>query len=148
MRSGTLQDHNDASDSITQRTAFAAFDMAGVEPGDLDLCEVHDAFTIGELLAVEGLGICGPGEAATQLRKGRLTLGGGGVVVNPSGGMLARGHPPGATGLAQIAEASMQLHGNAGPRQVQGARAAACHTRGGGSFDLDANACGVVVLTR
>jgi acetyl-CoA acetyltransferase len=121
--------------------------MAGISPSDIDLIEVHDAFTIGELLAMESLGICPKGEAARYVSAGRATIGGGGVAVNPSGGLLARGHPPGATGLAQIVEACLQLTGEAGPRQIEDARVAVCHTRGGGSFDLDANACGVIVLT-
>jgi acetyl-CoA acetyltransferase len=146
LRSGMSLDRADAADRITSRTAAAAYEMASVAPSDIDLCEVHDAFTIGELQAIEGLGICPPGEAAAYTAAGRATLGGGGTVVNPSGGLLARGHPPGATGLAQVFEATMQLAGRAGGRQVEGARMAVCHTRGGGSFDLDANACGVLVM--
>jgi acetyl-CoA acetyltransferase len=146
--SGTLQDQAGAEDTVTSRSAEKAFGEAGIEPGDLSFCEVHDAFTIGEILAIEGLGICAPGQAGVYVAEGRATLGGGGVVVNPSGGLLSRGHPPGGTGVAQIVEAALQLSGRAGDRQVEDARFGACHTRGGGSFDLDANACAVVVLER
>ena len=147
LRSGTRQDNVTHDDDISSRTAQAAFSMAGIEPSELDLCEVHDACTIGELLAIESLGICSKGDAAAYVVSGKAGLDGGGVAVNPSGGLLARGHPAGATGLAQVVEVALHLSGRAAGRQVEGARIGVCHTRGGGSFDLDANACGVVVLS-
>lgn len=148
MRSGLPQDQAGARDTITSRTSTAAFEAASVDPKDLDFCEVHDAFTIGELLAIEGMGVVAAGEAARYVESGKAHLGGGGVVVNPSGGLLARGHPPGATGVIQVVEATRQLARQAGERQVEGARMGACHTRGGGSFDLEANACAVIVIGR
>lgn len=144
--SGSRQDELEFRDDVSERAAERAFDQAGIGPSDIDLCEVHDAFTIGEVLAVEALGVFAEGAAAKRLASGSGWLGADGTVVNPSGGLLARGHPPGATGVAQVAEAMLQLGGGAGPRQIPEARVAVTHTRGGGSFDLAANACAVLVL--
>jgi len=148
VESGQLVDVAAATDALSTRTASAAFEAAGIGPQDLDVAEVHDAFTIGELSAIEALGIVGPGDSGPYVEAGSATIGGGGVVVNPGGGLLARGHPMGATGVAQLVEIVEQLAGRAGQRQVEGARAGVCHTRGGGVFDLEANACGVLVLKR
>lgn len=119
--------------------------MAGVGPADVDVLEVHDAFTIGEVLTLEALGICGPGEGIALAPSGH-TAHGGRQPVNPSGGLLARGHPLGATGLAQLAELVWQLRGVAGERQVVGARLALLETMGGGAAGVDANACVVALL--
>jgi acetyl-CoA acetyltransferase len=132
---------------LTSRTAAAAYAMAGVAPEDVDVAEVHDAFAPGELLYYEELGFCGHGEGGEYVERGRAEIGGDGVAVNPSGGLLSRGHPFGATGLAQIAELTAQLRGTAGDRQVDGARVGVAHTMGGTVFELEANACAVHVLT-
>jgi acetyl-CoA acetyltransferase len=147
LRSGTLQDRVGDEDTLTARTAAAAFEASGVGPADLDACELHDAFTIGEVLALEGIGVCSAGEAASYVRIGKADIGGGGTVVNPSGGLLSRGHPPGATGVAQVVEAADQILGRAGRRQVEGCRVVLCHTRGGSNADIEADACVVIVVS-
>jgi acetyl-CoA acetyltransferase len=115
---------------VTALAAAAAYEQAGLGPGDLDLAEVHDAAASAELVIYEQIGLARPGEGAAAIRSGRTELGGR-IPVNTSGGLLARGHPIGATGLAQVAEAVQQLRGEAGPRQVAGARVALTHNAGG-----------------
>jgi len=125
---------------ITYECAREAFDQAGVGPDDLDVVELHDAFSVAELVYYEALGLCEPGEGVKLLRSGQTTFGGS-VVVNPSGGLLSKGHPVGASGAAQIVEAFWQLTGVAGPRQVPSARLAMTHVTGGGISGLDHGAC-------
>jgi acetyl-CoA acetyltransferase len=120
----------DGSASVTSLAAGAAYEAAGVGPTDLDCVEVHDAAASAELVICEQLGLAGPGGGAALLRSGQTALGGR-LPVNTSGGLLARGHPIGATGLAQIAEAVTQLRGTAGRRQVPGARLALTQNAGG-----------------
>jgi len=131
---------------ITARAAKLAYEQAGVGPQDLSLLEVHDAFTISELLYYEALGLCDRGDAAGLLQSGATTLGGR-VPVNPSGGLLAKGHPPGATGVAQIVEVCEQLQGRAGARQVQGARIGLTQVTGGGIWGMDHAACSIHILS-
>jgi acetyl-CoA C-acetyltransferase len=96
----------------------------------VDVVELHDCFTIAEIVATEGLGFFEPGSGGVAAEKGWTALGGK-IPVNPSGGLKAKGHPIGATGAAQIAEITTQLRGEAGPRQVEGARTGLTHTLGG-----------------
>jgi acetyl-CoA C-acetyltransferase len=110
------------------------------------LVECHDAFTIGEILYTEELGLCEQGRGGELVASGATSPGGSSAVVNVSGGLLAKGHPLGATGIAQLAELVWQLRGEAGPRQQTGASMAAALTMGAGEFELDANACTVFVL--
>jgi acetyl-CoA acetyltransferase len=131
-----------------KRVARLAYEHAGIGPEDISIAEVHDAFTPGELLAYERLGFSKEGMGGIDLEHGRFCLGGKPPVVNPSGGLLARGHPPGATGLAQIHEVVLQLRGEAGPRQVDGARVGLTATMGGNVSQLETNACVVHILTR
>ncbi|WP_370877944.1 thiolase family protein [Variovorax boronicumulans] len=131
---------------ITARAASLAYEQAGVGPRDLSLLEVHDAFTISELLYYEALGLCDRGDAAALLHSGATALGGR-VPVNPSGGLLAKGHPPGATGVAQIVEVCEQLQGRAGARQVQGARIGLTQVTGGGIWGVDHAACAIHILS-
>ena len=114
----------------TVRASRAAYAEAGVGPRDVDLAEVHDCFTIAELLSVEDLGFCPKGEAGRYTREGHTSLTGE-VAVNPSGGLKAKGHPLGATGAGQAVEVFEQLTGHAGGRQVQGAEVALTHNVGG-----------------
>ncbi|MEQ3552706.1 thiolase family protein [Pseudonocardia nematodicida] len=130
---------------ITFASARDAYEAAGMGPDELDVVELHDAFSIAELIYYEALGLCPVGEAGKLLRSGETTFGGR-VVVNPSGGLLAKGHPVGASGTAQVAEAFWQLTGTAGDRQVEGARTALTHVTGGGIAGLDHGACTVHVL--
>jgi len=114
----------------TERAAAAAYRQAGLAPKDVDVVELHDCFTIAEIVATEGLGLFEPGTGGLAAEKGWTSLGGK-VPVNPSGGLKAKGHPIGATGAAQIAEVVTQLRADAGPRQVDGAKVGLTHTLGG-----------------
>jgi acetyl-CoA acetyltransferase len=105
--------------------------MAGLGPEDIDVIELHDASAMGEIIQFEGLGFCDWGEAAAVAKTGATTLGER-IPVNPSGGLVSKGHPLGATGIGQIAEIVMQLRGDAGKRQVEGARIGI--TENGGGF--------------
>jgi acetyl-CoA acetyltransferase len=130
---------------VVRDTARDAYDAAGIEPSDADVFEVHDAFTIGELVTVEALGLVAEGTAPAALAAGEFSIGGKNPV-NPSGGLLARGHPLGATGVAQVAELVWQLRGEADQRQVSDPRIGLLETMGGGTAGIDGNACVVAVL--
>ncbi len=130
---------------LTERTARLAYQAAGLGPNDVDVIELHDAFASAELMYYESLGLCEPGAAVALLESGKTSLGGS-QVVNPSGGLLCRGHPVGATGIAQICEAVWQLRGQAQDRQVQGARVALTHCTGGGVAGLDHGSCAINIL--
>ena len=129
-----------------ERAAAQAYERAGIGPEDLDVLEVHDAAAPAELISYEELGLCRAGEASRLLRTGETRLGGS-RVVNPSGGLLSKGHPIGATGCGQIVELADQLRGRCGPRQVEGARVALAEN-GGGFLGNDAAAMVVSVLSR
>ena len=116
-----------------------AYDEAGIGPDDLDVVECQDTDAARELLAYQELGLCAPGEQAKLLASGATTLGGA-LPVNPSGGLLSKGEPLGASALGQVVELVHQLRGDAGRRQVEGARVGLAHTVGRG-----ANACCVIV---
>ncbi|ETI22006.1 hypothetical protein G647_06076 [Cladophialophora carrionii CBS 160.54] len=96
---------------MTRRAAKAALAEAGVRPTDVKVCEMHDCFSANELITLEGLGFCAPGTAHHMVRNGDITYGGKGPIINPSGGLISKGHPLGATGLAQCAELTWQLRG-------------------------------------
>ncbi len=113
----------------TVRAGREAFDMAGVVPADIDAAEVHDCFTVAELIATEDLGFFPAGESGPALESGETGVGGR-IAVNPSGGLIAKGHPIGATGLAQIYEAVLQLRGTAS-NQVPGVELALAQNLGG-----------------
>jgi len=114
---------------MTRRAANAVYEAAGVGPEDIRVAELHDCFAHNEVVTYEGLGLCGEGEAAKFIADGDNTYGGR-VVTNPSGGLLSKGHPLGATGLAQCFELTRQLRGAAGQRQVDGVRHALQHNLG------------------
>ncbi len=150
LTSGVAWDHDSDElwgESCVARAAAAAFDAAGLAPSDIDVLEVHDAFTIGEVSTLEALGVAAPGQGAQLAASGRSSIEGA-QPVNTSGGLLSRGHPLGATGLAQIAEIVWQLQGRSGPRQVRGARRGLVETMGGGAARVDGNASVVTVLER
>lgn len=117
-------------DHISARLSKLAYNMAGLGPEDIDVLELHDATSMGEIIQFEGLGFCRWGEAAAVARTGVTSLGGK-MPVNPSGGLISKGHPLGATGLGQIAEMVMQLRGQAGKRQVEGVRIGMTENGGG-----------------
>jgi acetyl-CoA acetyltransferase len=131
---------------ITERTVGAAYAQSGFGPEDLDLVELHDAFAIAELLHAEALGIAERGKAAHAVSTGQFDRTGR-VAVSPSGGLLSRGHPVGATGVAQIAETYWQLTDQAGALQVAGAQVGLTHVTGGGIFGVDNGACSVHILS-
>jgi acetyl-CoA acetyltransferase len=132
---------------LTARGALEAYEMAGLGPEDIDVAEIHDAFTIAELMYYEAFGFCARGAAYGLLSSGETSLGGK-RPVNPSGGLLSRGHPVGATGVAQAVEVVRQLQGRAGAHQVEGARVGLTHATGGGIAGVDHGACSIHVFAR
>ncbi|MEO6887307.1 MAG: lipid-transfer protein [Jatrophihabitantaceae bacterium] len=114
---------------MTELAALQVYEQAGISPDDIDVIELHDCFSVNELLTYEALGLCGEGEAGKLIDNDDTTYGGR-WVVNPSGGLISKGHPLGATGLAQCSELTWQLRGTAGARQVDGARVALQHNIG------------------
>lgn len=131
---------------LERRAADAAWAQAGLGPQDVHVAEVHDAVAPAELMAVESLDLCGPGGAVAMLADGDLALGGR-LPVNPSGGLVSKGHPLGATGCGQVVELVTQLRGEAGARQVDGARVAVAENAGG-YLHPDPAVCVVTVLSR
>lgn len=123
---GELEYHDRLADTTAE-----AWKESGVAPADVDVVELHDATSAEELYALESLGFFAPGEAGWATARGRTDVGGDAVTVNPSGGLVARGHPLGATGLCQVVELADQLRGRAGDRQVEGARLAVAVNTGG-----------------
>ncbi|SFE40008.1 thiolase family protein [Blastococcus tunisiensis] len=135
-----------SSETAAERAAKRAYEVAGLGPEDVDVAEVHDAAAPAELIIYEELGLCGPGEAPKLLASGDTALGGR-VPVNTSGGLISKGHPVGATGLAQLVELTEQLRGTLGERQVEGARVALAEN-GGGYLGPDPAAVCVTILSR
>jgi len=129
---------------IGRRAALAAYEQAGIAPADVDVVEVHDATSYAEIQQIENLGLTEPGTVGARLKAGDFALGGR-IPVNPSGGLVAKGHPIGATGIAQLFELATQLRGEAGPRQVSAARIAAAEN-GGGFLGVEEAATVVTVL--
>ncbi|MGY8667433.1 thiolase family protein [Bradyrhizobium sp. UFLA05-109] len=132
---------------ITARGAVQIYEEAGLGPDDIDVAEVHDAFSVAELFYYEALGFCGRGEGIGLLETGATSIGGR-IPINPSGGLLCKGHPVGATGVAQLVEITWQLRGEAGARQVEDARTGLTHCTGGGIAGLDHGACTINILAR
>ena len=127
--------------SCTRKAAKEAYEMAGLGADDIDLVELHDCFATAEMLHYENLGLCEDGEAGRLIDEGEVELGGR-VPVNVSGGLLSKGHPLGATGIANIYEVCTHLRGEAGERQVEGAKVGLTHVIGLGS------ACGIHILEK
>ena len=131
LSSGTDRPAGFGPEHISARLSRKVYEMAEVGPDDIDVVELHDASSLGELIQFAGLGFSTWEDAAEMARSGATTLGGK-IPVNPSGGLVSKGHPLGATGLGQIAEIVIQLRGEAGKRQVEGARLGI--TENGGGF--------------
>lgn len=131
LRASVLASGSSKPGNQARAAASKAYEMAGVGPEDIDTAEVHDATAFGELVMTENLGFCDEGEGGRFAESGASKVGGA-KPINPSGGLECRGHPIGATGLAQIAEIVYQLRGDAGKRQVEGARLGM--TENGGGF--------------
>jgi len=147
LTSGTYESQRDfTSWEMERRASKQAYEMASMDPKDINVVEVHDAFTICEIVHYEGLGLCPLGEGGRLIKQGATELGGR-VPVNPSGGLLAKGHPVGASGVAQVVELTWQLRGEAGKRQVKDPRVAVAQIMGG-SKESDTKACTVHVLVR
>jgi acetyl-CoA acetyltransferase len=147
LKSGKLPDRfiDMAFEDVTNRTAQEAYNQAGIGPEDIDFAEVHDCFTIAEVLRVEGLGLCQKGGMVQWIEDGTIEITGK-MPINPSGGLLAKGHPIGATGIAQIYELCKQLRGEAGKRQIADARIGLAMNRGGAITGIEANACTVTIM--
>ncbi len=136
----------DVESTITL-TAKEAYRQAGMESKDIDVAEVHDAMSPIELVSTEDLGFCGKGEAVRLLKEGTTKITGS-IPINTSGGLCSRGHPVGATGIAQIAEIVWQLRGEAGPRQVADAKVGMCEDSGGVLVNGDNAAFTNIILKR
>ncbi len=139
-------DHNPDEPGTVELCAREAYEEAGVGPADIDVIELHDASAFGEIMAYESLGLCGKGEGGPLVESGATRLGGR-IPVNTSGGLLRKGHPVGATGIAQIVELTEQLQGRCDGRQVEGAKVALAQN-GGGAIGADAAAMCVTILMR
>ncbi len=144
--SSSNRDPNDFDHHLGKMAADRAYEMAGVGPEDVDVAEVHDASAYAEIVQVENMGFCARGEGGALAESGETRLGGR-IPVNTSGGLLSKGHPIGATGAIQIHELVTQLRGEAGKRQVDGARIAAAEN-GGGFYGIEEAATVVTVLGR
>jgi len=147
LRSGCYDQVKDMTVfDLDVRASRLAYEKAGIGPDEIDLAEVHDAFTIGELVHYEDLGFCAKGDGGQLIADGVTEIGGR-LPVNPSGGLLTKGHPLGATGVAQIFELVSQLRGDAGDRQVLGARVGLAQVSGG-FLEGDFATSGITILTR
>ena len=129
-RTGSDRAPDDYARHVTRGVSARAYEMAGLGPDAIDVVEVHDASSSGEIVQIEALGLCAPGEAGPCAERGAFSVGGR-VPVNTSGGLVSKGHPLGATGLGQVFELVEQLRGVAGGRQVEGARVAMAENSGG-----------------
>jgi acetyl-CoA acetyltransferase len=114
---------------LTRKAAGIVYEQSGLGPENVDVVELHDCFSCNEMITYEGLGLCPEGKGGAFVDSGANTYGGQ-VVVNPSGGLISKGHPLGATGLAQCSELVWQVRGEADKRQVEGAKVALQHNLG------------------
>ena len=135
------------AEHVSRRAGEEAWKLTGVGPDEIDLVEMHDCFTIAEIVRMEGLGLIPHGQGAAWTADGHTSVGGR-LPVNPSGGLLSRGHPVGATGAAQVCELTWQLRGTAGGRQVEGVRAGLAYCDGGTVNGTDGGSVTTVVMAR
>jgi acetyl-CoA acetyltransferase len=149
LRTGTVdvEPTSMTFEPLTWATAQDAYERAGIGPEEVDFAEVHDCFSIAEVLRVEGLGLFEQGEYPAAVERGEADIHGR-LPVNPSGGLLGKGHPLGGTGVAQVVELVRQLRGEAGDRQIEGARVGLAHCRGGKAVGIEGAACTVQILVR
>jgi acetyl-CoA acyltransferase len=146
LATGTYENMRDITGwEVEKRAAEKAYQIAGIEPKDLDVIEVHDAFTICEIVHYEGLGLCALGEGGRLIDEGITELSGE-IPVNPSGGLLSKGHPVGASGVAQVVEIVWQLREEAGRRQVKRPRVGLAQIMGGNK-EGDTKACTVHIMS-
>jgi len=146
LLSTITRDKFDYANHISRRAADAAYHEAGISPEDIDVVEVHDATAFSTVQQIENLGLCKQGEVGACLSNGDFKIGGR-APVNPSGGLLAKGHPVGATGIAQMYELVSQLRGDAGARQVEGARFGIAEN-GGGFLGVEEGVTTVAILEK
>ena len=146
IRSFTHRGVDEYEKSVGRRAALAAYEQAGLGPEDIDVAEVHDASAMGEILQSENLGLVPFGGGGPAAERGEFTVGGR-IPINPSGGLESKGHPLGATGIGQLFELVTQLRGEAGARQVEGARHA-IQENGGGMQGVEEAAVAVHILSR
>jgi acetyl-CoA acetyltransferase len=146
IRSFTHRGVDEYEKSVGRRAALAAYEQAGLGPEDIDVAEVHDASAMGEILQSENLGLVPFGGGGPAAERGEFTVGGR-IPINPSGGLESKGHPLGATGIGQLFELVTQLRGEAGARQVEGARHA-IQENGGGMQGVEEAAVAIHILSR
>ncbi len=144
LLTGTDRRPEEVEKHIGRRAALKAYAEAGVGPEGMSVAEVHDATAMGEIMQIENLGFCPFGDGGPTSARGETRLGGR-IPVNPSGGLESKGHPIGATGLGQLFELTLQLRGEAGARQVAGARLAIAEN-GGGVYGIEEAVCCVTIL--
>lgn len=146
MRSASSRSIDQHELNLARLAANQAYEIAGLGPDDMDVVEVHDAAAMGEIIQVENLGFVPIGEGGPAAERGDFTIGGR-IPVNPSGGLESKGHPLGATGIGQLYELVTQLRGEAGARQVVGARHA-IQENGGGNIGVEEAAVAVHILAK
>lgn len=146
VRSATSRSIEQHDRNLARLAANQAYEIAGLGPSDIDVAEVHDAAAMGEIIQVENLGFVAMGEGGPAAERGDFTVGGR-LPVNPSGGLESKGHPLGATGIGQLYELVTQLRGEAGARQVEGARHA-IQENGGGNIGVEEAAVAVHILSK
>ncbi len=133
---GMGREIDDLSETMQRRCGQQAYEIAGVGPKDINVAQAHDAFTPGEIFAIEAMGFCPPGDGGRWTAEGKTDIGGE-IPVNTDGGLISRGHPLGATGIAQMVEIIRQLRGEAGPRQVPNSpKVGLCHNMGIGGCTI------------
>ncbi|AUG41194.1 thiolase family protein [Pseudomonas chlororaphis] len=146
IRSFTLRDLSEPEKHVSLLAARQAYEIAGLGPQDMHVAEVHDASAMGEIIQSENLGLAPLGQGGVCAERGDFTVGGR-IPINPSGGLESKGHPLGATGIGQLYELTTQLRGEAGARQVEGARHA-IQENGGGLLGVEEAAVAIHILSR
>lgn len=146
VATGSTRKPEDVGQHITVKASKLAYERAGVGPQEISVAEVHDATAIGEIVQSENLGFCEFGAGGALAESGATTIGGR-IPINTSGGLESKGHPIGATGIGQLHELVTQLRGEAGARQVQGARLAMAEN-GGGLYGIEEAVCAITILGR
>jgi acetyl-CoA acetyltransferase len=146
VQTGSTRGIDEPHKIVAHLGAKKAYEQAGVAPSDVDVAEVHDATAMGEILNAESLMLVPFGEGGLAAERGDFTVGGR-MPINPSGGLESKGHPIGATGLGQLHELVTQLRGEAGQRQVSGARIA-IQENGGGLYGIEEAVVGITILAK
>lgn len=146
IRSASHRAYEDLANHTCRLAAMEAYEIAGLGPEDMDVAEVHDASAMGEVIQADNLGFCKIGEGGLLAESGATRIGGR-IPINPSGGLECRGHPVGATGIGQVFELVTQLRGEAGGRQVEGARVA-IQENGGGLFGVEEGSAHIGIFSR